>query len=321
MQEMIEHEAVVPNGLSKKRFDQVAVAVFPEYSRSRLQHWIESGELTLNGMSQKPKFKVPVDGVLKISAVPDQSHYEPQDIPLNLVFEDEDIMVVNKPAGLVVHPGAGNGDGTLLNGLLYYCPSLESVPRAGIVHRLDKDTTGLMVVAKTLASQYSLVQQLQSREVKRIYHAVAYGDVARSGTVNEPIGRHSTMRTRMSIQLKGKEAVTHYQPIRNFGKHTYLELSLSTGRTHQIRVHMQHINHPLVGDPVYGGTLRIPAGNPSERLIDVLSNFPRQALHAKSLSFEHPAHGELVEFEIDLPDDLSELVYCLSVEADEKPDE
>ncbi|MDG1441221.1 MAG: 23S rRNA pseudouridine(1911/1915/1917) synthase RluD [Pseudomonadales bacterium] len=318
MQEMIEHEASVPNGLSKKRFDQVAVALFPEYSRSRLQYWIESGELTLDGMTQKPKFKVPVDGVLKICAAPDQSHFEPQDISLDVVFEDDDILVINKPAGLVVHPGAGNFDGTLLNGLLYYCSTLEAVPRAGIVHRLDKDTTGLMVVAKTLVSQNNLVHQLQSREVKRIYHAIAYGDVARSGSVDAPIGRHSTMRTRMSVQLKGKEAMTHYQPIRNFGAHTYLELSLSTGRTHQIRVHMQHINHPLVGDPVYGGTLRIPAGSPSERLVSCLSNFPRQALHAKRLCFDHPAHGEMVEFEIDLPDDFAELVYCLSVEADEK---
>lgn len=321
MQEMIEHEASVPNGLSKRRFDQVAVALFPEYSRSRLQYWIESGELTLNGMIQKPKFKVPVDGVLKISATPDQSHYEPEDIPLNVVFEDDDILVISKPAGLVVHPGAGNGDGTLLNGLLHYCSTLESVPRAGIVHRLDKDTTGLMVVAKTLVSQNNLVQQLQSREVKRIYHAIAYGDVARSGTVDAPIGRHPTMRTRMSVQLKGKEAVTHYQPIKNFGKHTYLELSLSTGRTHQIRVHMQHISHSLIGDPVYGGTLRIPAGSPSERLVNCLSNFPRQALHAKRLCFDHPASGELVEFEIDLPDDFAELVDCLSVEADEKADD
>lgn len=309
---LIEHEATVPKALSLKRLDHVAAALFPQYSRSRLQQWIEAGELTMDGKVLKAKTKVTLGAKIEISATPDSTHHEPEDIPLNIVFEDESVLVINKPSGLVVHPGAGNQTGTLLNALLHHYPALESVPRAGIVHRLDKNTTGLMVVAKSLESQNQLVKQLQSREVKRIYEAVTYGTIRLTGKVDAPIGRHPQTRIKMSVQENGKEAITRYMPLNVFKSHTHLELSLETGRTHQIRVHMRHIGHSLVGDPAYGGTFKIPADNPDEQLVDCLRNFPRQALHARILSFRHPESEDEVEFEADLPADILELLDLLA---------
>ena len=308
---MIEHDARVPRDLSLMRLDRVASALFPQYSRSRLQQWIESGELTVDGASRKSKFKVPSGALLSILAAPDASPFNPEDISLDIIHEDDSLLVVNKPAGLVVHPGAGNQTGTMLNALLFHCPTVEAVPRAGIVHRLDKDTTGLMVVAKTLESQTRLVLQLQSREVKRVYEAVVYGVSREAGEVNAAIGRNPYHRTRMSVQANGKEAITRYRTIKAYEHHTHLELSLETGRTHQIRVHMQHRGYPLVGDPAYGGTFRYPRDSPDEDLVDCLRNFPRQALHARSLSFVHPRTNELIHFESSLPSDLTTLLGLL----------
>jgi 23S rRNA pseudouridine1911/1915/1917 synthase len=295
---------------SQDRLDQVVAALFPQYSRSRLQSWIKSGELLVDGAAWRPKDKVFGGELVKIDAVASTISDEAEDIPLDIVFEDESILIINKPSGLVVHPGAGNRKGTLLNALLHFCPGLNEVPRAGIVHRLDKETTGLMVVAKTIESQTSLVQQLQSREVKRLYHAVVYGLPSKQGTVDAPIGRHRLQRTRMAIQELGKEAITRYRRISAYKSHAHMEFSLETGRTHQIRVHMQHLGYPLVGDPAYGGQFRIPRKG-GEELGAVLKEFPRQALHAKELSFVHPATLDQATFESDLPEDLRVLLEAL----------
>ena len=311
MSELIEHTARVPTDLALKRLDHIAVAMFPQYSRSRLQQWIESGELTVDGARKKPKYKVSNGAHIRILAKPDISTYTAEDIHLDIVHEDEALLVLNKPAGFVVHPGAGNPSGTILNALLHHRPSIGSVPRAGIVHRLDKDTTGLMVVAKTLASQNHLVQQLQSREVKRIYEAITYGVAPRSGKVEAAIGRHPHMRTKMSVQVNGKEAITHYRLLKAYIRHARVQLSLETGRTHQIRVHMQHLGYPLVGDPTYGGTFRTPPNQPDESLAICLKNFPRQALHARNLSFVHPATQQVVEFEREIPADMQNLIDVL----------
>ena len=248
----INHQEIVPEDLAFNRLDHVASALFPQYSRSRLQTWIKNGELVVDGQKRKSKDKVTGGELVAIQSSAIETTYEAQAIPLNVVYEDEHLLVVNKPSGLVVHPGAGNFDGTLLNGLLHHAEQLNGIPRAGIVHRLDKDTTGLLVVAKTLTAQHHLVQQLQARSVSRIYDAVVYGSLKRSGKVDQPIGRHTTQRTKMAIRLGGKPAITHYKIVRNFSEHSHIELALETGRTHQIRVHMQSVSHPLIGDNTYG---------------------------------------------------------------------
>jgi 23S rRNA pseudouridine1911/1915/1917 synthase len=297
-------------GYSQDRLDQVVAALFPQYSRSRLQSWIKSGQLLVDGVAWRPRDKVSGGELVEIDAVASTISDEAEDIPLDIVFEDESILVINKPSGLVVHPGAGNRKGTLLNALLHFCPDLNEVPRAGIVHRLDKETTGLMVVAKTIESQTSLVQQLQSREVKRLYHAVVYGLPPKQGIVDAPIGRHRLQRTRMAIREQGKEAITRFRLLGAYKSHSHMEFSLETGRTHQIRVHMQHLGYPLVGDPAYGGQFRTPRKG-GEELGAVLKEFPRQALHAKALSFLHPATLDQVTFENDLPEDLRLLLTAL----------
>jgi 23S rRNA pseudouridine1911/1915/1917 synthase len=236
--------------------------------------------------------------------------FEPQDIPLNIVYEDDDILVINKPAGFVVHPGAGNPDGTVLNALLHYCPQLDVVPRAGIVHRLDKDTTGLMVVAKTIAAQTNLVDALQEREITREYEALANGLMTAGGLVDEPIGRHPTKRTHMAVNVFGRPSVTHYRVMEKFRLHTRLRLRLETGRTHQIRVHMSHITHPLIGDPTYGGRPR-PPKNATEDLREILRHFKRQALHAAMLSLFHPITGEEMTWHAPIPDDMVQLTNIL----------
>ncbi len=317
MSEQIQQSVVVPPELGNKRFDQVAAELFPDFSRARLQSWIKDGQLTSDGQVLKPKEKL-IGGeqlVLDVRLAA-EGDWVPEAMELPIIFEDEHIIVLNKPADLVVHPGAGNPDGTLLNGLLHHCPALENVPRAGIVHRLDKDTTGLMVVAKTLQAQNHLVDQLQSREMGREYEAVVLGTMTGGGKVEEPIGRHQKDRLKMAVHPTGKEAITHYRVMERFPAHTHLRLKLETGRTHQIRVHMSHLQHPIVGDPLYGGRVRLPKGVSAE-LRDILRAYPRQALHAKHLELYHPATDELMDWEVELPDDMIELLEELRFDAEQ----
>ncbi len=313
MDSRIQHQDFVPDELAFQRLDHVASLIFPEYSRSRIQAWIRSGELLVDGETRRPRDKLSGGELLVIDAARDETDALPEAIPLDIRYEDDDILIVDKPAGLVVHPGAGNRQGTMLNALLHRCPELTAVPRAGIVHRLDKNTTGLMVVARTLASQTRLVEQLQNREVRRIYRAVVYGVPDRDGTVDAPVGRHPVHRTRMAVRSTGKEAVTRYRVIKRFRRHALLEFSLETGRTHQIRVHMQHLGYPLVGDSLYGGQYRRPKYS-SERLAAGLKAFQRQALHACELAFVHPLTGRNVDFHSGLPADIRRLLELLEDE-------
>lgn len=307
----ITHQETVPESLAFSRLDHVVSSLFPQYSRSRLQTWIREGDLLVDGKKRRPKDKVLGGERISIQANSVEITFEAQAIPLNIVYEDESLLVINKPAGLVVHPGAGNFDGTLLNGLLHYSEQLFGIPRAGIVHRLDKDTTGLMVVAKTLSSQHHLVQQLQARSVSRIYDAAVYGALSRSGKVDQPIGRHSTQRTKMAVRPTGKPAITHYKVERCFGEHTHIELALETGRTHQIRVHMQSVGHPLIGDNTYGGGFKEPAHKDSD-LLRALRGFKRPALHARELKLIHPATDQDMHFHAETPLDMRTLLDDLA---------
>ncbi len=315
MTETIQRQEIVPASLNHARFDQAASSLFPEYSRSRLQSWIKSGELTLDGKACRPKDKVMDGQELRIDAqLQAEGRYEAEDIELDIVYEDDDILVINKPAGLVVHPGAGNPGGTLLNALLSHCPGIDAVPRAGIVHRLDRDTTGLMVAAKNLPAHANLVAQLQARDVHREYDAVVFGRMTGGGTVDEPMGRHPQHRTKMAVmQVGGKEAITHYRVQSRFRDHTHIRCFLETGRTHQIRVHMAHIRYPLVGDPTYAGRPRLPKGA-SPELVDTLRGFRRQALHARRLELEHPVSGDTMSWECELPEDMQGLLTVLRAE-------
>lgn len=315
MTEIIERQEIVPAGFNGDRFDQVAAQLFPEYSRSRLQTWIKSGELTVNGEVQRTRDKVYEDDKLALHAeLQSEVRWEAEKIELDIVYEDDHVMVINKPSGLVVHPGAGNPDGTLLNALLNHFPDIATVPRGGIVHRLDRDTTGLMIAAKTLEAHTSLVAQLQAREVHREYDAVVFGTMTGGGTVDEPMGRHPRQRTKMAVsQIGGKEAITHYRVTRRFLNHTHIRCFLETGRTHQIRVHMAHIKYPLIGDPLYAGRPRLPKGA-SEVLITQLRGFGRQALHARRLELEHPISGDTMSWEVPLPEDMKALLAVLSTE-------
>lgn len=315
MTDKIELSAMVPSTSSNERLDQVAALLFPQYSRSRLQTWIKKGELLVDGQQCRPRDKVFTGANLAVNAVLEQEvRWQPQEISLDIVYEDDSILVLNKPAGLVVHPAAGHADGTLLNALLNHAPDLATLPRAGIVHRLDMDTSGIMVVAKSLAAHNHLVNQLQSRTVKRQYCAVCVGAMTGGGTINEPMGRHPRARKKMAVvSVGGKSAVTHYRVVKRFAEHTHIAVNLETGRTHQIRVHMAHRHYPLIGDPVYGGRPRIPKGASGE-LITALRSFPRQALHAQELGLVHPESGEAVSFSCPLPDDIVELLALLQRE-------
>ena len=311
MSEQFDQQVIVPDELGAKRFDQIAASCFPDFSRARLQEWIKSGALLVNGEKRKPRDKLVGGEELSLSAVvEDEERWEPENIPLDIVYEDNAILVINKPAGLVVHPAAGNRSGTLLNGLLYHCPDLASVPRAGIVHRLDKDTTGLMVVAKTLAAHTNLVAQLQDRSVSREYEAITYGVMTAGATVDQPIGRHTSNRLKMAVTAGGKPSVTHYRVLNKYRSHTHIRCKLETGRTHQIRVHMSHIRFPLFGDETYAGRLRLPKGC-SEDMIEQLRSFRRQALHARRLGLIHPGTDEPMEWETPLPDDMVNLLALL----------
>lgn len=309
--QIIELNAEVPYDMGGQRLDQVAALLFAEHSRSRLSAWIKEGLLTVDGAVLRPRDIVHGGSLLALKAEQEaQGEWVAQDIALDIVYEDEQILVINKPAGLVVHPAAGHADGTLLNALLHHVPDIINVPRAGIVHRLDKDTTGLMVVAKTIEAQTRLVDQLQKRSVSRIYECIVIGVITSGGKINAPIGRSSSQRQRMAVSDGGKPAVSHYRVLERFRSHTHTRVKLETGRTHQIRVHMSHIGYPLVGDPVYGGRFRIPpAANPS--MVQTLKEFPRQALHARFLELDHPITGERMKWQSPLPDDFVWLLTLL----------
>ncbi|MBY4675531.1 23S rRNA pseudouridine(1911/1915/1917) synthase RluD [Marinobacterium arenosum] len=320
MSEQVQLQAQIGDDLVGLRLDQVVAQLFPDYSRSRLTGWIKDGSLTVDGETRRPRDKMLGGETVRVDAKLESiDHHQAQEIPLDIVYEDEDILVINKPAGLVVHPAAGHHDGTLLNALLHHCPEIGQVPRAGIVHRLDMDTTGLMVVAKTIPAQTELVSQLQERSMGREYEAVVQGVMTGGGMVDEPMGRSSRNRQKMAVVALGKEAVTHYRVLKKFRSHTHIRLKLETGRTHQIRVHMSHINYPLVGDPLYGGRFRLPKGA-GEQLQQFLRQFKRQALHAKKLELWHPSSGELMSWEVDLPEDMQQLLVTLQRDAAKQDD-
>lgn len=299
----------IPAGCSGLRLDQALQKLLPEYSRSRLQLWIKGGHVRLNGDVAAPKQAVWQGDRVEVEAQPaaDDSAFRAEDIALDIVYEDEALLVIDKPAGLVVHPGSGNWQGTMLNALLHHLPSLAGIPRAGIVHRLDKETSGLLVVAKTLTAQTDLVRQLQARTVKREYLAVVQGAPDEEGCVDAPIGRHPAQRVKMAVVQNGKPAVTHFAVLERFAQHALVRCRLETGRTHQIRVHMQHIGHPLLGDPVYSGKGVMATA----ALRAAISCFARQALHAARLGLIHPVGGDAMEWQAELPADLAILLETL----------
>lgn len=305
----------IPAELAGLRLDQALARMFPEYSRSRLKEWLLGGAIRVEGGPARPRDAVSGGETVSFQPTPEISvRAEAEAIQLDIVHEDDDLLIVNKPAGLVVHPGAGNPAGTLMNGLLHHVPALAEIPRAGIVHRLDKNTSGLLLVAKSLTAHTALVRLLGDREISRQYLAVCYGVLTGGGTVKEPIARHPVDRKRMSVQQDGKPAVTHYTVKERFGAFTYVDVSLETGRTHQIRVHFAHRRHPLVGDAAYGGRLALPKGA-SDELIQVLRHFKRQALHAARLAFQHPGSGEAIALEIAPPKDFQLLIDTLRRDA------
>jgi 23S rRNA pseudouridine1911/1915/1917 synthase len=304
----------IPAEHAGQRLDLALAALLPDYSRSRMKAWIEGGEVRVDGAVMRPRDKVFGGEAVQITAqLPEESRAAPQSIPLVLVHEDKHVFVVDKPAGLVVHPGAGNPDRTLQNALLALDPKLAALPRAGIVHRLDKDTSGLLVVARTLPAHTALVRMIGERDVHREYEAICRGVMTAGGTVDAPIDRHPTDRVRMTVREGGRVAVTHYRVIRRFRAHTHVRVQLETGRTHQIRVHLAHAGFPIVGDRVYGGRLTLPKGA-SETLRQALRDFPRQALHASRLQFDHPVTGKPIECLSPLPADMRGLLDVLAAE-------
>ncbi len=315
MSERIQQKAIVASAHSGLRVDQVAAELFAEFSRARLQAWIKSGELLVDGASVRAKDKVQYGSVMTLdAAVPLSENWSAQAIALDIVYQDDALLVINKPAGLVVHPGAGSPDGTMLNALLFHDSELAAVPRAGIVHRLDKDTTGLLVVARTLQAHTELVRQLQARTMKREYEAVVCGVLTAGGKVDAPIGRHPRDRIKMAVVAQGKPAVTHYRVLQRFETLTHMRCQLETGRTHRIRVHMAHSGHPLLGDALYGARLRLPK-QADEATRILLQQFPRQALHAAQLGLIHPESGEYMQWQCPLPADMQHLLQVLRDEA------
>lgn len=308
----------IPDDHRGLRLDQSLARMFPDYSRSRLKEWLLAGAITVDGGPKRPRDAVSGGETVTLQPLAEVAvRADPEPIVLDVLHEDEDLLVVNKAAGLVVHPGAGNPAGTLMNGLLHYAPSLQDIPRAGIIHRLDKDTSGLLLVAKTLTAHTALVRLLADRQIDRHYLAVCTGVLTGGGTVNEAIARHPVDRKRMSVQPHGKAAVTHYTVKERFAAFTYVNVKLETGRTHQIRVHFAHRRHALVGDQVYGGRLALPKGA-SEELIQVLRHFKRQCLHAARLSFLHPTTAEILSLEMDPPKDFQTLLEAMRRDANER---
>ncbi|CAM4128251.1 23S rRNA pseudouridine(1911/1915/1917) synthase RluD [Vibrio neonatus] len=312
MAQQIELKSTVKESQLGQRLDQAIAELFDEFSRSRLKEWLLAGKVSVDG-AVVTKARVRVMGgedIVVLAEIEDEERWEAQDIPLDIVYEDEDLLVINKPRGLVVHPGAGTPDGTVLNALLHHYPQIAEVPRAGIVHRLDKDTTGLMVVAKNVPTQTRLVRTLQKRRITREYEAIAIGKMTAGGMIDKAIGRHSTKRILMAVSEFGKPAITHYRVAERFREHTRIRLRLETGRTHQIRVHMSYLQHPLLGDIAYGGRARIPKGA-TEELTTMIRSFDRQALHAVMLKFVHPTTGEEMQFHAPVPDDMIEMAEAL----------
>lgn len=303
---------ILPNRMKGKRMDVSLSEMLPIYSRSKITAWIKSGDITINGTSFLPKDKSIGTEVLKLN-IPknNNNHWAAENISLDIVFEDDDIIVINKPSGLVTHPGAGNWSGTLANALLNYDSNLSNLERSGIVHRLDKNTSGLMVVAKNSKSQKHLIEQLQVHSVQREYSAIVYGNMISGGTVDEPIGRDPKDRIKKAIRSSGKDAITHYRVIDRYTSHTHVKAILETGRTHQIRVHLSHIGHPLIGDSAYGGRLRFPK-KASQEMKDALKAFKRQALHSKKLTLIHPVSGNSMTWKISLPEDMKALLDMLN---------
>jgi len=298
--------------MTGKRLDVALSEMLPDYSRSKIIAWIKSGEALINHKPFKPKDKVNGSEIVELTISQKQNNdWVGENIPLNVVFEDEHIIVLNKAVGMVTHPGAGNRSGTLANALLYYEPNLATLDRAGIVHRLDKNTSGLMVVAKNEKSQKDLVEQLQKHSVSREYSAIVYGHMVAGGTIDEAIGRDTKDRVKQTVSSNGKEAVTHYRVIDRYLNHTHVKAILETGRTHQIRVHLSHIGYPLIGDPMYGGKVRFPK-KADEVLKEALVNFKRQALHARKLTLTHPISGKLMSWKAPLPEDMLALLDVLN---------
>jgi 23S rRNA pseudouridine1911/1915/1917 synthase len=305
----------IPDELANERLDQALAKLLPQYSRTQIKQWIESDQVTLNGDVVKAKTKVKFGDIVIVQPTErPEPVWQAQKIPLNIVHEDESILIINKSAGMVVHPGAGNADSTLLNALLHHAPELKLLPRAGILHRLDKDTTGLLIIAKTAEALKDLLQQLKKRTMVREYQAVVYGELISGGKVDAPIDRHHLQRKRMAVSDTGKTAVTHYRVMEKYRNTTRLKVKLETGRTHQIRVHLSHIRYPIVGDVLYGGRVQLAKGM-SEELILCLRQFKRQALHAFALGFTHPATQEWMEFSVDIPADMEHLVNVLRADA------
>ena len=314
---MSDHECYrIPEEYAGQRLDQALAQLLPDYSRARLQQWLKSGHIWVDGQHRRPKDRVLGGEEIKVERVEEvRTQVQAQDIPLDIRFEDADFLIINKPAGLVVHPAVGNPDGTLVNALLHHVPELAKLPRAGLVHRLDKDTSGLLVVARHETAYTDLVAQLQARTVVREYQALVKGVLVAGGVVEAAIGRHPVDRKRMAVTPNGRPAVTHYRVIRRFPGYTHVRVRLETGRTHQIRVHMAHIRHPVLGDPVYAGRWR-PSTGMSVHCIEVLQGFRRQALHAARLGFCHPSNQQYVEWQAELPQDMQQLLAVLKMESE-----
>jgi 23S rRNA pseudouridine1911/1915/1917 synthase len=305
------HRLEFPPEYAGKRLDQVLARLLPQYSRSRLQKWIEEGAVLVNGLTVKARDLVVGGEAATVEArLPEETGIKAEKLPLDIVHQDSAVIILNKPPGVVVHPGAGNPGKTLQNALLAHDPRLKRVPRAGLVHRIDKDTSGLLVVARTVEAQTALVAALAAHEVEREYLALCTGAMTGGATVDEPIGRHRTQRIKMAVRSDGRAAVTHYRIEKRFRAHTLARVRLETGRTHQIRVHLAHVGYPIVGDPVYGGRRRLPAGATPE-LVAALAGFRRQALHAARLEFVHPKSGKQASFEAPLPQDFRQLLGVL----------
>lgn len=311
MKQNVELKITIPDTLAGKRLDQALSECCADYSRSRITQWIRDGHVTVDGASVAAKYKVKGNELVSIHAsITEAVDWQAQPIDLEILYEDDDLIVVNKPAGMVVHPAAGNPDSTLVNALLHHCPALQQLPRAGIIHRLDKDTSGLLITAKTLPAHTHLTQAMQDRLIKREYLAVVNGTIIAGGSVDAPLGRHPTQRIKRAVVQSGKHALTHYRVKERFRAHTLILCQLETGRTHQIRVHMAHVHYPLVGDPVYGGRTRVPK-HCDEALLSTLQQFKRQALHAWHLQFQHPTQAETLDLTAPIPDDFQHLVELL----------